>query len=294
MNKPQSFTSFDVIGKLRGILHMRRLGHTGTLDPMATGVLPVLVGTAARACDILPDQRKEYRATVQFGMATDTLDIWGKPVATYPHQHVTQAALETAIPAFLGTVAQLPPMYSAVSVGGRRLYELARQGLDVARPSRMVQIFSITLEAFDEAEQTAQMTISCGKGTYIRTLLSDLGKALGGDGVMTGLCRTQSTGFTLSQSHTFAEVEAAVAENRLTALLIPTETLFAEYPQLHLNGVQTRMYRNGVKLDLERLHGIDPAQQQYTVYGADGVFIGTASADFTQKELRIGKNFSER
>ena len=115
MNKPQDFTSFDVIGKLRGILHMKRLGHTGTLDPMATGVLPILVGTATKACDILPNQDKTYQATVVFGKATDTLDIWGKPLQDYPEQHVTEAALRAILPEFLGDITQLPPMYSAVS-----------------------------------------------------------------------------------------------------------------------------------------------------------------------------------
>ena len=126
MNKPQDFTSCDVIGKLRGILHMKRLGHTGTLGPMATGVLPILVGTATKACDILPNQDKTYQATVVFGKATDTLDIWGKPLQDYPEQHVTEAALRAILPEFLGDITQLPTMYSAVCVYGKRLYELAR------------------------------------------------------------------------------------------------------------------------------------------------------------------------
>ena len=155
MNKPQDFTSFDVIGKLRGILHMKRLGHTGTLDPMATGVLPILVGTATKACDILPNQDKTYQATVVFGKATDTLDIWGKPLQDYPEQHVTEAALRAILPEFLGDITQLPPMYSAVSVNGKRLYELARKGETVERPTRTVHIDAITLDAFDETQQTA-------------------------------------------------------------------------------------------------------------------------------------------
>ncbi len=129
MQKPAEFTSFDVIGKLRGILHMRRLGHTGTLDPMATGVLPVLVGKAARACDILPDQSKMYRATVQFGWETDTEDVWGTRTAVYPEMHVTKEALDAVLPQFVGAIQQVPPMYSAVSVEGTRLYELARRGV---------------------------------------------------------------------------------------------------------------------------------------------------------------------
>ncbi len=293
MNKPQEFTSFDVIGKLRGILRIRRLGHTGTLDPMATGVLPVLVGTAAKACDIMPDQDKTYRAQMRLGLSSDTLDIWGKVTQEYPGMHVTREELEKVIPQFTGEIDQLPPMYSAVSVGGKRLYELARQGIEAERPVRRVSVYSITLEQFDEESQTAELTVSCGKGTYIRTLLSDMGQALGGDAVMTSLCRTRASGFRLSQCRTFEEVAAAVENGTLESLLIPTDSLFAAYPQLHLNQAQTRMYRSGVKLDLGRLHHIRPDQTDYTVYGADGGFIGTARADFERQELRIGKNFAE-
>lgn len=212
MNKPQDFTSFDVIGKLRGILHMKRLGHTGTLDPMATGVLPILVGTATKACDILPNQDKTYQATVVFGKATDTLDIWGKPLQDYPEQHVTEAALRAILPEFLGDITQLPPMYSAVSVNGKRLYELARKGETVERPTRTVHIDAITLDAFDETQQTATLTVSCGKGTYIRTLLSDIGQRLGGDAVMTALTRTAACGYPLQECLTFEQVAAAMAD----------------------------------------------------------------------------------
>lgn len=293
MKKPQEFTSFDVIGKLRGILHMRRLGHTGTLDPMATGVLPILVGSAAKACDILPNQDKCYVAQVQFGKASDTQDIWGTITQTYPNQHVTREALEGIFPEFTGNIMQLPPMYSSVSVGGKRLYELARKGIEIERERRPIQVYSIRLLQFNEAEQTAELEVACGKGTYIRTLLSDMGQRLGGDAVMTGLCRTMASGFTLEQCHDFEAVQQAMAENAIEKLLIPTASLFKSYPALHLNEVQTRMYRNGVKLDLSRLHHIQPDCTQYTVYGADGGFIGTATADHAAGLLRVWKNFTE-
>lgn len=290
MNKPQDFTSFDVIGKLRGILHMKRLGHTGTLDPMATGVLPILVGTATKACDILPNQDKTYQATVVFGKATDTLDIWGKPLQDYPEQHVTEAALRAILPEFLGDITQLPPMYSAVSVNGKRLYELARKGETVERPTRTVHIDAITLDAFDETQQTATLTISCGKGTYIRTLLSDIGQRLGGDAVMTALTRTAACGYPLQECLTFEQVAAAMADGTLEEHLLPTDSLFSSYPKLRLNAAQERMFCNGVKLDLNRLRNLQP-QDIYTVYGATGTFLGTALADRTQQELRIGKRF---
>lgn len=291
MNKPQDFTSFDVIGKLRGILHMKRLGHTGTLDPMATGVLPILVGTATKACDILPNQDKTYQATVVFGKATDTLDIWGKPLQNYPEQHVTEAALCAILPEFLGDITQLPPMYSAVSVNGKRLYELARKGETVERPTRTVHIDAITLDAFDETQQTATLTVSCGKGTYIRTLLSDIGQRLGGDAVMTALTRTAACGYPLQDCLTFEQVAAAMADGTLEEHLLPTDSLFSSYPKLRLNAAQERMFCNGVKLDLNRLRNLQPAQDIYTVYGATGTFLGTALADRTQQELRIGKRF---
>ena len=156
MQKPAEFTSFDVIGKLRGILHMRRLGHTGTLDPMATGVLPVLVGKAARACDILPDQSKMYRATVQFGWETDTEDVWGTRTAVYPEMHVTKEALDAVLPQFVGAIQQVPPMYSAVSVEGTRLYELARRGVVIERPARTVQVDSIVHTALRHRKSTGR------------------------------------------------------------------------------------------------------------------------------------------
>lgn len=291
MNKPQDFTSFDVIGKLRGILHMKRLGHTGTLDPMATGVLPILVGTATKACDILPNQDKTYQATVVFGKATDTLDIWGNPLQDYPEQHVTEAALRAVLPEFLGDITQLPPMYSAVSVNGKRLYELARKGETVERPTRTVHIDAITLDAFDETQQTATLTVSCGKGTYIRTLLSDMGQRLGGDAVMTALTRTAACGYPLQDCLTFEQVTAAMADGTLEEHLLPTDSLFSSYPKLRLNAAQERMFCNGVKLDLKRLRNLQPDQDIYTVYGATGTFLGTALADRTQQELRIGKRF---
>lgn len=291
MNKPQDFTSFDVIGKLRGILHMKRLGHTGTLDPMATGVLPILVGTATKACDILPNQDKTYQATVVFGKATDTLDIWGNPLQDYPEQHVTEAALRAVLPEFLGDITQLPPMYSAVSVNGKRLYELARKGETVERPTRTVHIDAITLDAFDETQQTATLTVSCGKGTYIRTLLSDMGQRLGGDAVMTALTRTAACGYPLQDCLTFEQVTAAMADGTLEEHLLPTDSLFSSYPKLRLNAAQEQMFCNGVKLDLKRLRNLQPDQDIYTVYGATGTFLGTALADRTQQELRIGKRF---
>ena len=291
MNKPAEFTSFDVIGKLRGILHMRRLGHTGTLDPMATGVLPVLVGRATRACDILPDQDKSYRASVQFGWETDTEDVWGTRTAVYSDMHVTKEKLEKALLQFQGTIRQVPPMYSAVSVEGKRLYDLARKGIVVERPTRTVVVHSITLEEWDEKAQTAVLQVSCGKGTYIRTLLSDLGKVLGGGAVMAALCRTKASGFTLEQSYTFEDVIQFCREGSLEQHLIPTDQLFHSLPKLVLSEKLTGLYRNGVKLSLQQLSDLVPHAETYRVYGFDQSFLGTACVDEDEQVLRIWKNF---
>lgn len=291
INKPPEFTSFDVIGKLRGILRMRRLGHTGTLDPMAIGVLPVLVGAATKACDILPNQTKRYRASVRFGIETDTEDIWGTKTAEYPQMHVTRRQLEHVLPQFVGTIEQLPPMYSAVSVNGTRLYELARKGITVNRPRRTVEIYDIALESWDEHAQTAVLSIFCGKGTYIRTLLADLGRALGGGAVMMALCRTQAGDFTLEQCVTLEEVQALCESGTLEAHLISTERLFAALPALYLDERLSGLYRNGVKFSLEQLSGILPDQQTYRVYDAAGMFLGTANVNREERLLRVGKNF---
>ena len=211
--------------------------------------------------------------TVQFGWETDTEDVWGTRTAVYPEMHVTKEALDAVLPQFVGAIQQVPPMYSAVSVEGTRLYELARRGVVIERPARTVQVDSIVLEAWDEDKQTAELSVACGKGTYIRTLLCDIGKALGGGAVMTALCRTKASGFTLEQCYTFEQV-----------------TEFCRRGKLHLTEQQSTLYGNGVKLALSRVEGVLPEQDLYRVYGADGSFFGTAQADRNADELRVGKN----
>ena len=289
MNKPQGFTSFDVIGKLRGILKMKRLGHTGTLDPMAEGVLPVLVGTAARACDILPDETKTYRAAFQLGTVTNTQDSTGEVLETHDYA-VTEAALVAVLPQFTGNIQQIPPMYSAVQINGKRLYELARAGREIERPARNVHVEAVRLLSYDAAHGTGAVEITCGKGTYVRTILHDMGQALGCGACMTALTRTAACGFTLGQAHSFAEVQAAADENRLPELLIPTDSLFAAYPALHLTAKQTVRYANGVKLSLNGLYGLTGIGERCRVYGADGQFLGLGQTDAEAGCLRVFKN----
>ncbi len=289
VDKPQDFTSFDVVAKLRGILRIKRLGHGGTLDPMATGVLPVFVGNATKACDIMPDNTKSYRAGFRLGAVSDTQDVWGE-VRKSSDMDVDREQIEAVIPGFTGRIMQLPPMYSAVQVNGQRLYDLARQGIEVERQAREIEVESLVLEEYDSNTREGVMSIVCGKGTYIRTIISDIGDKLGCGGIMTSLVRTSSGGFTLGDCHTLEEIQQARDEDRLEELILPIERVFEKLPKLRLGEAQTKMYRNGVKLDISRLRDIRSSEELYGVYGSDGGFIGTAFADFESGELRIGKN----
>lgn len=290
VNKPQGFTSFDVIAKMRGILKMKRLGHAGTLDPMATGVLPVFAGRATKACDILPDHDKTYEAGFRFGITTDTQDVTGT-VTKERSAKVTAEKLEKVLESFRGEIMQVPPMYSAVSVGGKRLYELARQGKEIEREARAVTIYCLELTGFDESAQGGTLKISCSKGTYIRTLINDIGEALGCGGIMTSLVRTAACGFSLADCVSLEQLqEAANSGEDFTKFVKPIESVFADLPSVRLSPAQERMYRNGVKLDLNRIR-IEANAERAAVYG-EGGFIGTALADRKNGVLRVEKTFT--
>ncbi len=289
VNKPQDFTSFDVVAKLRGILHTKHLGHGGTLDPMATGVLPVFIGNAARACDIMPDNTKSYRAGFRLGTVSDTQDIWGN-CSEKSDAPVSENDILSIIPQFTGKIMQLPPMYSAVQVNGQRLYDLARKGIEVERTPREIEILNLTLSGYNAEKREGILEITCSKGTYIRTIISDMGDTLGCGGIMTSLIRTNSCGFTLDDCFTFEQIQSASDENRIEQLILPIERVFENLPKLRLGEAQTRMYKNGVKLDLSKLRNIRPDSDCYAVFGFDGGFIGTAFTDRENGVLRIGKN----
>lgn len=289
VNKPQDFTSFDVVAKLRGILQMKRLGHGGTLDPMATGVLPVFVGSATKACDIMPDNTKSYLAGFRFGCTSDTQDVWGN-IRECSDKPVSFEDITAALPEFTGKIMQLPPMYSAVQVDGKRLYDLARQGIEVERQPREIEVDSLAVTEYDPDKREGLIEIVCGKGTYIRTIINDIGERLGCGGIMTSLVRTSSSGFGLDDCYTFEQIQQARDEDRLEELILPVDRVFSSLPALKLGEPQTRMYRNGVKLDITRIRGVRPDNDIYRVYGNDGAFIGTASADRENGILRIGKN----
>ncbi|MBE6854042.1 MAG: tRNA pseudouridine(55) synthase TruB [Ruminococcus sp.] len=289
IDKPQGFTSFDVVAKLRGILKLRRLGHAGTLDPMATGVLPVFVGTATKACDILPCQEKSYLAHFRLGAVSDTQDSTGT-ILSESDLPVSREQLESVLPRFVGEIEQIPPMYSAVSVGGKRLYELARQGIEIERKPRTLTIEALELRSYDASARTGTLYIACSKGTYVRTIIHDIGAALSCGGLMTALRRESSSGFTLSDCVTFEMLEAARDAGTLESYMIPIERAFESLPKLTLSAAQTKMYKNGVKLSLDKLHGLCGAEV-YAVCGADG-FLGTAVPDPAQNCLRVGKNLT--
>ncbi|MBU3819664.1 MAG: tRNA pseudouridine(55) synthase TruB [Candidatus Faecalibacterium intestinavium] len=285
VDKPQGWTSFDVIAKLRGVLGTRKLGHSGTLDPMATGVLPVFCGGASKAVDLQLDHNKTYRAALRLGVKTDTGDITGTVLETAP---VTAgvAELKAVLPRFVGPQMQVPPMYSAVKVNGQPLYKAARQGIEIERKARPIEVYSIEYEGSPEPD-TYCLTVRCSRGTYIRTLLEDIAEAMGQKGTMAALRRTAAGVYTEAGAHTMEEILAAKEAGTLESLLLPVESVFETLPLLtvppraeqHLyNGCPTSRY---------------PAPDgRYRVRNEAGQFLGLARVE--QGVLRVEKLFVER
>ena len=262
VNKPQDFTSFDVVAKLRGILHERRIGHGGTLDPMATGVLPVFVGGATKAADMAAAQAKEYIAGFALGYATDTQDSTGTEIAR-SDKTVTRQQLEQAVAAMQGEQQQLPPMYSAVKVNGQRLYDLARKGVEVERKVRPITVHAAELLEFNEVSQCGSIRFYCSKGTYVRTLVHDLGEALETYAVMTALQRTVSGRYTLEQSHTLEQIQAAAEADDIESLLLDTDSLFQMYPAVTIDDYGYQRAQNGAFITPE--HVTDMPQEAGTL-----------------------------
>lgn len=257
---------------------------------MATGVLPVLCGRAAKAADILPDSDKAYEAGFRLGITSDTQDSTGKILSERDASGVDLERIAKAAENFRGEITQIPPMYSAVSVGGKRLYELARQGAEVERQPRKITVYSLEIKEYDGNSHSGVMEVSCSKGTYIRTLINDIGEALGCGGIMTSLVRTKACGFSLSDCVTVEQLqETASAGGDLSSAVKPVEDIFSYLPRLEIRGAQERMYRNGVKLDLNRLR-LDNSAERVAVYGESG-FIGTAVPDREKGVLRVEKSF---
>lgn len=294
IDKPQGFTSFDAVAVLRGIFETKKVGHTGTLDPMATGVLPILLGSGTKALSLLPDTDKEYKAGFEFGKRTDTLDITGK-VLEERKSSVTAEQLLDVLPQFRGSVMQLPPMYSAVSVDGRRLYELAREGKEVERKPRKVHISTLKLLSFDFDLQCGELLVRCSKGTYIRSLIDDLASSLNTIGVMSALRRTAACGFNLEQAIPLAELRRLKEEKGLEGvetLVRPIESVFSEYGVVAVSEPQAKRFLNGGSLDLMRtqLKNIAVAEGEvFRVHERGGGFLGLAAAH--SGELKFLKKF---
>lgn len=287
VDKPTDWTSFDVIAKLRGILGTRKLGHSGTLDPMATGVLPVFCGGASKAVDLQLDHTKAYRATLKLGARTDTGDVTGTVLETAPVTAGEKELLEV-LPRFVGPRMQTPPMYSAVKINGQPLYKLARQGMEVERKARPIEILSIQYEG-SPAENEYTLTVKCSKGTYIRVLLEEIAESMGQKGTMSALRRVAAGVYTEADAHSLEEIQAAknAGPEALQALMLPVESVFTSLPLLvagerveqHLyNGCPTSRY--------------PAADGRYRVRNAQGQFLGLAN--ITGGVLRVEKLFVER
>ena len=286
-DKPAGWTSFDVVAKLRRVLGTRKLGHSGTLDPMATDVLPVFCGGASKAVDLQLDHDKTYRAVLRLGCRTDTGDITGTVLESAP---VTagEAELIAALPRFVGPQMQTPPMYSAVKVNGQPLYKAARQGLTVERKARPIEVYGIEYGGSPAAGEYV-LTVRCSKGTYIRTLLEDIAASIGQLGTMSGLRRTRAGLFTEADAHSMEEIVAAGEKgpDALAALLLPVERVFEPLPLLQVDGPTAARLYNGCPTSR-----YPAAEGRYRVRDEAGQFLGLAKV--AGGALRVEKLFVER
>ena len=282
IDKPQGWTSHDVVGKLRGILHERRIGHSGTLDPLATGLLVVFIGRATRAVEFAEADRKEYVAGLRLGMNTDTQDITGRIISKetdIPDEPEVRIAIER----FRGELEQIPPMYSAVKIGGKKLYELARKGESIERKPRHITIFG--LEITGRSDNDYILDVVCSKGTYIRTLCHDIGAALGCGGCMSSLRRTKSGVFSVDNAYTIAEIQEAADRGEEEKLMLPIDTLFAGYTKLSVDADSEKKLKNGCIINTSSPDG------RFRVYSEDGEFL--LLGDVKDGVMKTVKNFFE-
>ena len=265
IDKPAGWTSMDVCGKLRGILKTKKVGHAGTLDPMATGVLPVFVGSATRAVSYAEAGDKEYIAGLRLGLVTNTQDTSGDVLEQHPAEGITRGQLEAVLARFTGEIQQVPPMYSAIKIGGQKLYELARKGQEIERPARTVTIHGLALLEPDEPGGDWRLRVRCSKGTYVRTLCHDIGRALGCGGCMSSLRRTVAAGFTLEEAVTLDRVQ-----EEGEALLAPLDSLFRQHPAYRIRHPRVdALCRNGNPFTVRQ----ELPEGVYRVYGQSGEFL---------------------
>ncbi len=269
VRKHMGVTSHDIVNKIRRLYGTRRVGHTGTLDPMATGVLVVLIGRAAKAAEYLATDSKRYRARLRLGITTDTEDTTGE-VLTRSAQLPNNTELQAILPGFRGKIQQIPPMYSALKVNGRKLVDLAREGVVIERQAREIEVFALSAELTDTPSDYI-LEVHCSGGTYIRTLCADIGAALGCGGAMAELERTETGGFSIEQAYTVDQLEAMQPEER-AALLIPTESLFLPYPAVTLPTFYERLCRSGCEIYLKKIRQSLDIGVRVRLYTEQGLF----------------------
>lgn len=287
--KEKGYTSHDVVAKMRGILRMKKIGHTGTLDPAAEGVLPVCLGKGTKLCDMLTDKTKTYRTVLLLGLETDTQDTTGKILAEYPVE-VSAEQVQAAVMSFLGTYQQVPPMYSALKVNGKKLYELARAGKEVERQARPVEILDIRIEEIRLPRVT--MSVTCSKGTYIRTLCYDIGRKLGCGGCMEQLLRTRVDRFCLEDSLTLSQIEALRDQGCVEQHVVPVDGIFLDLPRLAAKaGEGDKLVRNGNPFAAELADDGLQVFPRARVYDSQGSFIGIYGYDERKKRYQPQKIF---
>lgn len=280
INKEKGYTSHDVVAKMRGILKTKKIGHTGTLDPDAEGVLPLCIGNATKLVDLITNKDKSYEAVLKLGISTDTQDITGKVLKT-SEVNVTIDEIEKVIKSYIGGYMQLPPMYSAIKINGQKLYELARQGKVIDRKRRSVIIHNISIITINEDEHELTITVDCGKGTYIRTLINDIGEDLGCGGTMKSLIRTAVGGFKIQNAYKLCDIEELVKANQLDKALQRTEDALSAYPKLVMNKEHERFVHNGNPFLINHVAVPDypPLEGMVRVYDGDNTFIGLYQYD---------------
>lgn len=272
--KEKGFTSHDVVAKLRGILHQKKIGHTGTLDPDATGVLPVCLGHATKLCDLLTDKDKTYVTVLKLGVITDTQDMTGRILEESPVE-CSREDMEQAVYSFLGDYMQVPPMYSALKVNGKKLYELAREGKVIERKPRQVKIHEIKILKVNLQEKEIEMEVTCSKGTYIRTLCHDIGEKLGCGGAMKSLVRTRVSRFQIADSLSVSEVESLVKEGRIEEKVMAVDELFINNPAIYMKKDADRLIYNGNSFQKRNIGKyIEGMDEWIRVYDSKETFIG--------------------
>lgn len=293
VNKEAGYTSHDVVAKLRGICGQKKIGHTGTLDPAATGVLPVCLGTATKLCDMLADRDKEYVAELLLGVETDTQDTTGRVISEHPVE-ISEEELRRICADFVGQYDQIPPMYSALKVNGKKLYELARAGKEVERKARPVQIYE--LEVLDCRLPAATFKVSCSKGTYIRTLCADIGDRAGCKGTMRSLKRTRAGKFGLDEALTLGQIQQLKDEGRIKQCILPVDSVFTDCPVLHVRKDDLRLLDNGnsVRPDQTRERELYAPDRWVRFYRPDESFAGIYAYDLSQEKYRPVKMFLEK